>query len=418
MRKTVAELWEDIFKDYDIITEIEKVGFFKITADQIRKYKEPRLMAKFDFSRQLPAVFKTNNLGILPIKNGEYIIGKYNLFKKLPTNIDDIEIKKMSFPKFIETIDPDNIYSESNALNVAQISGMFEDAFGDEFYETIQGKMRTSNFSFLINNNEIDVEGAAIEIDGGYEGKDKVILTEAKNQLPEDFVIRQLYYPYRYWKGKINKEIIPVFFTYENGIYTLFEYKFENIKDYNSIELKKIKRYMLTSEESDSDKKITFDSINTITELPQNVVPFPQADSFTKVIGTVELINSGINTAKGISEEFEFDIRQGSYYISAAIYLDLIRKGKNNGEYELTDKGLNIINLDKLKRNNNLIVYILKHRPFYESYKYFLNNNEMPSKNLIKSFLKQSVPELSDETINRRASTIRGWVQWIIGCQV
>ena len=69
MKKTISQLWEEIFKDYDILKEIDKKHYYKITADQIRKYKEPRLMAKFDFSKQLPKSFKENNLGILPIKN-------------------------------------------------------------------------------------------------------------------------------------------------------------------------------------------------------------------------------------------------------------------------------------------------------------------------------------------------------------
>ena len=83
IKKTVAELWEDIFLDFDILNKIDKCGSFIITADDIRKYKEPRLMTKFDYSKQLPKVFKDNKLGILPIKNGEYIIGKYNLFKNI-----------------------------------------------------------------------------------------------------------------------------------------------------------------------------------------------------------------------------------------------------------------------------------------------------------------------------------------------
>ena len=96
MKKTVAQLWEDIFNDFDVLEEIEVNGFFRITADQIRVYKEPRLMAKFDFSRQLPKIFKDNQLGILPIKNGEYVIGKFNLFERLSnTNYENVEIKKV-----------------------------------------------------------------------------------------------------------------------------------------------------------------------------------------------------------------------------------------------------------------------------------------------------------------------------------
>ena len=42
----------------------------------------------------------------------------------------------------------------------------------------------------------------------------------------------------------------------------------------------------------------------------------------------------------------------------------------------------------------------------------------IPDKNYIKIFLKTIDLELSDDTINRRTSTIRGWIQWIIGAQV
>lgn len=54
----------------------------------------------------------------------------------------------MSIPDYIETIDPDNIYSESNALDVALLSGMINDIVGEEVVETIQGKMRATGFNF------------------------------------------------------------------------------------------------------------------------------------------------------------------------------------------------------------------------------------------------------------------------------
>lgn len=136
-------------------------------------------MTKFDYSKQLPNIFKVNKLGILPTKNGEYIIGKYNLFQNLSnTKADEVEPKKMSIPDYIETIDPDNIYSESNALNVALLSGMINDIVGEEVVETIQGKMRATGFNFKIKGEDgiqfVEVEKPAMEIDGGYEGKQNI----------------------------------------------------------------------------------------------------------------------------------------------------------------------------------------------------------------------------------------------------
>lgn len=423
MRKTVAQLWEDIFEDYNVIEKIEQDGFFKITADQIRNYKEPRLMAKFDFSKQLPKVFKENSLGILPIKNGEYVIGKFNLFETIKnTNYEKVEIKKVQLPDFIETIDPDNIYSESNALNVASLSGMFKDAFNEELYETIQGKMRTNTFDFIISSNDIDnnieVNGAAIEIDGGYESKSKVVLVEAKNSMPEDFVIRQLYYPYRHWKDKVMKEIVPVFFAYDNGIYNMFIYSFEDLFKYNSLKLNGIKRYMISSKSSETIKREIFERIELIDELPQEEVPLPQADSFSKVIGTLELISNDVYTANDIANELEFDVRQGKYYIDALRYLGLVKRGDKVGEYELTPDGFALVNVDIKTRNEKIIELIIKHKPFYDTYKHFLDNEEMPSREQIKETIKKYIPDMADETVNRRSSTVRGWIQWIIGSQV
>ena len=67
--------WNDLFEKFNIINAIETNGFFEITADQIKESgREPRLMTKFDSSENLPSIFAENNLAILPIKRGSYII--------------------------------------------------------------------------------------------------------------------------------------------------------------------------------------------------------------------------------------------------------------------------------------------------------------------------------------------------------
>lgn len=170
-------------------------------------------------------------------------------------------------------------------------------------YETIQGKVRVKSFEFLINKNKVKVNGAAIEIDGGYESMTKVVLVEAKNSMPNDFVIRQLYYPYRYWHDKIVKEVIPVFFTYENGVYTFFIYKFSDLYNYNSLELIDVKRYIVSNAISENIKKNIFKNINLIDELSQKDIPLPQADSFSKVIAIIGLFSKGICNANDLSNE-------------------------------------------------------------------------------------------------------------------
>src|SRR5699024_2250711 len=57
---------------------------------------------------------------------GDYILGRFNMFKSL-THQDKKPISK-KIPDYIQSIDTSSITSESIALNVAHMSGMIDDA--------------------------------------------------------------------------------------------------------------------------------------------------------------------------------------------------------------------------------------------------------------------------------------------------
>jgi len=413
MKKSVSEHWDDIFDKHNILDEIDKKGFFKITANQIKEHKEPRLMTKFDFSKSRPKIFKYNSLSILPIRNGGYIIGKFELYKKIVQN--EIEPTILEIPSYFESLDPDNVYSESNALNIAMISGMFEDLIGEDIHETISGRMRTNKFNFKVNNDEeivgIEVDRSQIEIDAGYESKSKLIIVEAKNKLPKDFIIRQLYYPYRYWQSKVNKTIIPVFLAYENGVYSAYVYKFNDPDNYNSIELIFERKYIVKQGLSSEN---LLDGLCTVSELSQGVVPFPQANTFNRVKEIVQLVDDDINTAFDISEFYQFEPRQGNYYLAAARYLNLICKGQNSGKYKLTDFGYTVLDSEVRVKNYLLAREILKHEPFRKTYEFYMERKYLPAIDKIIEYISESVPMLGDNVMFRRASTVKGWIQWII----
>lgn len=61
------QAWGLIFDDYNVLDKIDAEGKYEIDAKQIKKYREPRLMAKFDCYQNLPAVFKQNKINILPL---------------------------------------------------------------------------------------------------------------------------------------------------------------------------------------------------------------------------------------------------------------------------------------------------------------------------------------------------------------
>lgn len=59
--------WEILFERHKILQNVHQNGFFEIQAKDIKKEREPRLMAKFDHFSQLPKIFKDNRISILPI---------------------------------------------------------------------------------------------------------------------------------------------------------------------------------------------------------------------------------------------------------------------------------------------------------------------------------------------------------------
>jgi hypothetical protein len=61
------EAWNEIFAKYKILEKIGRSELFFIDANQIKEFREPRLMTKFDHQTSLPDMFKKNNLSILPI---------------------------------------------------------------------------------------------------------------------------------------------------------------------------------------------------------------------------------------------------------------------------------------------------------------------------------------------------------------
>lgn len=181
--------WEALFDKYDILKNIQNKNYYRILANDIKEFREPRLMCKFDHTSQLPKIFKRNSLRLLALSRLEYIIGPFETFQKLNyENKNQLTTKTLPF--HIESIHPSNLYSESISFHAAQIFGMFHDTLNikqnDMFYTTVSGRMGTGDFNFFIKDisdktkHKITISGAQIEIDAAYETKDAFILVEAK----------------------------------------------------------------------------------------------------------------------------------------------------------------------------------------------------------------------------------------------
>ena len=206
--------WNRIFNDFDIINTVKNKGSFEITSSTINRYREARLMTKFDYYSQLPKIFKDNHFSLLPITRGSYVISTFQTFKTFESQSPDIV--NVEFPDHLESIDYNNITSEATAINCAFLSGIFNDFTEEEvLYPTINGRMSSSEFNFIIKTFQgplpVQIQNSQIEIDAGFEGLQSLYIIEAKNTISNDFLIRQLYYPYRLWISKVNKPVKLVF---------------------------------------------------------------------------------------------------------------------------------------------------------------------------------------------------------------
>ena len=150
--------WEKLFDKYEILKHIETNGEFYISANQIKEFREPRLMTKFDHEVNLPKIFTNNNLAILPITRGDYVISSFSVYKKLEPISDDFQ--RVNVPKNLQSLIPQFIVSEAIALNFANASGILADFLEDEdILPTISGRMSSGEFGF-----DIDIERMANDI--------------------------------------------------------------------------------------------------------------------------------------------------------------------------------------------------------------------------------------------------------------
>jgi hypothetical protein len=413
--------WEILFDRHKIIQEVQKNGFFEIKAKEIKEVREPRLMAKFDHYSHLPKIFKDNGFSILPISRSSYIIGEFDVYEKVNYN-RNIKPNRVDFPEFITTIDPTNLYSESAALHCAHITGMINKVMGKDAIQTISGRMSSKEFDFSIKTRKgmdrsINIKNSQIEIDGGYESQNQFMIVEAKNERVDDFLVRQLYYPYRLWKEKTYKEVRPVFFTYSNDIFSFFIYEFTDPNRYNSLKLVEQKDFIITHEDIELDDILEI--FKTVQILPEPKVPFPQADSFTRVVDLLGLLVENDMSKEDITRNYDFDVRQTGYYTSAGIYLDLIEKYTDENKrvmFRLTKLGRKIMQLRTKEKFLELTKRILAHEPFRKVFHEYLINDTLPDKNKIVEIMKDCdlYKVNSESTYFRRASTITGWINWIL----
>jgi hypothetical protein len=417
--------WEKLFETHRIIERVDRDGVYEISAGNINRQREARLMTKFDHHIQLPTLFKQNNFTIQPNSRGTYLIGRFVSYQPVPDD-EELEIEEVPFPVHIETINPENIYSESAALLCAYNAGIVSRLLEEEVSLTVLGRMSTGRFNYLINDSchgtphEINVNNSQLEIDSGFEGQRAFALVEAKNESVQDFLVRQLYYPYRLWKSKTTKTVVPVFMSYSNDVFSFYVFHFEQENNYNSIKLVSRKKYRIGVSEIDLSHIVSVLERAIIVPEPEGV-PFPQADSFSRIVDLLtQLQGAGVLSPEDITTNYAFDLRQTQYYTRAGMYLGLIERQQSREQgvsYNLTPRGSSIMSRKPQARSLALVECILEREIFNKTLRLYLNQAARPTIEQVVEIMHGAQLALDRDgstTIRRRAGTVLSWMDWIM----
>lgn len=423
MNLSANNAWKALLEKYNILHEIQENGYFSITASQIKEYKEPRLMAKWDSTDALPEVLRKNRINLLPNSRSSYILSDFLLYEEIPElNEPVIQMKQIEIPQY-ESIDIHNINSEANAIHVLELSGILDDFLGtNQSVATFNGRMGTGAFDFVVDTyrgvkRNIQVNNAQCEIDGGFENDSSVIIMEAKNVVHEDFHVRQLYYPYRLWRSRVKKPIHLVFCLYSNMIYRLFEYRFAALEDYSSIELVQAKNYSLqdttiTKEDLLAVRRAA--KLETDDHMSHTHTPFIQANSMERIISLLENLYENPMTVVQIAQLMDFDLRQSDYYYNAGKYLGLFEKKTEDKQIlvMLTALGKKVFQLNYKQRQLKLVELIFQHQIFRDLFDDMTKKNRLPEKEIVANRMRE-LHVCNEGQVTRRASSVIRWLKWM-----
>lgn len=245
--------WAKIFSDYNLSNHNFEKGPYYITAEQIKSstrefsttgQREVRILCKQDTRDKRPQVFKDRGLFILPVKNGQYAILKGEGYIDVPEINSNMVCYSSKLDYELITSQVGN--SEMQHLDFAYATSLLRTFLKDEsLVLTIRGRKYTPKFSFRVGSQKLKVESVQTEVDAGYEGRDKLVLVEAKNKKSKDTIIRQLYYPFRQWQTYTSKQVYTIFFEQNESVYSIWQFGFAEVDDYNSIQLIKSGRYKI-----------------------------------------------------------------------------------------------------------------------------------------------------------------------------
>lgn len=406
------EAWETYIAERKLVLDGTR---YVVGADDLKQVtkREPRLLAKFDTRDELPKILDEHGYSILPITNGQYLLFQGTVFQELPP-IENLERLSPNLPFPLETAGRGigEMQYLDHAFNIGMLSNFVS---SHPLYLTIRGRERCREFSFVLAGQQVKVNGVQIEVDGGYEGKQEIILIEAKIGAPTSFNIRQLYYPFRRFSNLVPSKVVrPIFFAYDfkSGVYSMYEFVFRDVSDPNSLLLVRSQRYMLPPrsrlkmDSLEDDQYASRDSERRLA---------PQADDLNKIIQLLQVVDQGYVSSDDLALYFNFDPRQSSYYAEAAEYLGLVERSR--GTVSLSPRGNEFI-LTSIDEKPVFIARLIVNSWIFQMLNARARRMGFFTAQDIERVLTEAENERGEQrythtTIPRRRRTVVAWLKWL-----
>lgn len=415
--------WQKLCAKYDILRQVEQHGQFVVTDEQISEFRDPSLMTNFDHRNGIPTILAEHGLSILPISGSEYVLGHFSAYQSFePTLAGPLaEATQVTLPAEEHRFRPEQLIDKGKILECAQACGIL-----DKFLDGTQGSLtlnaskESGNFGFDIDTvtglKHLEVDKVKVAVDGVYETSDSVVLFNVKKWESADFWIEQLYYPMRVWQVLTSKQVKVVELVFTNGVFSLYEYQFDELENYNSLRLLKQQHFTLYVPITVSDVESIMDDASYA---PKTSEELPKADNVSYIISLVEQVFADQLVQENHMEALDLSAPRRKAYVDAACYLGLIElvEHEDDGtvEFVLTELGTKVIKSSWEDRTSLYAEQILKNKSCYAVMRSYLQQNRLPDNQDVIKLMHDNEPDLPDSLVEQRSYTVLSWVMWIIG---
>ena len=370
-------------------------------------------MTKFDSRDERPMALTNLGVTILAVENGKYALVSCDGYHNVEP-IQGITPHVTNRMGTIETLPWESGFtSESQVLDGALVASMLCDFTGErDLFLTVRGRLHSPKFEFAIGLNDgttrnLSVSGVQIEVDGGYEG-DRLYLIETKMGRRDNFITRQLYYPCRMWRERgVKKEIVPIFLTYSNKVFSFRQYRFTNSNAYDSIILERARDYVLGPAATTPTIGHALDVV-PVGLLPSRV-PFPQADSLHTVIDLADAVANGLDDKDALAEFIGFNPRQSDYYGNAARFLGLLDRSHRG--FSVNAESRQFVGKTHAGRVGDITFRLCGLPVFRQALQGIASGNPLTLEQIAD--LIRTHTQLTGTTAGRRAQTVAAWVGWV-----